>query len=42
MMDKRELLYSVIESDKDELFELLGNLIRINSENFGSHGNEIE
>ncbi|NLM77258.1 MAG: M20 family metallopeptidase [Ruminococcaceae bacterium] len=29
-----------IEQGQEELFDLLGRLIRINSENFGSHGNE--
>ena len=38
-MDIKQLC-SVIESHKDELFELLCNLIRVNSENFSSHGNE--
>ena len=36
----KQLLYKKIEADKDELFALLGSLIQINSENFGSHGNE--
>jgi len=36
----KQLLYEKIEADKDELFALLGSLIQINSENFGSHGNE--
>ncbi len=30
----------LIESRKEELFSLLGDLVRINSENFGDHGNE--
>ena len=33
---------SLIESRQDELFELLGNLIKINSENFMNAGNEEE
>jgi len=33
-------LCSQIEEKKDELFSLLSDLIKINSENFGSHGNE--
>lgn len=35
-------LCTLIEERKEELFELLGSLIRINSENFRSHGNEQE
>lgn len=30
----------LIETNKQELFELLSNLIKINSESFGDHGNE--
>ncbi|MBR2043654.1 MAG: M20 family metallopeptidase [Clostridia bacterium] len=30
----------LIETNKQELFELLSNLIKINSESFGEHGNE--
>ena len=37
---RKQLLYEKIESDKEELFALLGSLIQINSENFGSYGNE--
>lgn len=37
-----EIICNLIESRKDELFELLGNLIKINSENFLSYGNEEE
>lgn len=37
---QKQLLYEKIEADKEELFALLGSLIQINSENFGSHGNE--
>lgn len=33
---------SKIEEKKNELFELLSDLIKINSENFSSHGNEEE
>ncbi|MBQ9858117.1 MAG: M20 family metallopeptidase [Oscillospiraceae bacterium] len=33
-------LSSLIDNHQDELYALLCNLIRINSENFGSHGNE--
>ena len=29
-----------IDARKQDLFELLSSLIRINSENFGDHGNE--
>ena len=35
-------LMDAIESRKDELFKLLGDLIKINSEDFGSYGNELE
>ena len=38
----KEKLYEIIERDKEELFDLLGNLIRINSENFGDYGTDIE
>lgn len=38
----KEKLYEIIERDKEELFDLLGSLIRINSENYGDYGNEIE
>lgn len=34
------IILEMIEERKQELFELLGNLVRINSENFGDHGNE--
>lgn len=37
----KEKLYQLIEKDKEELFSLLGSLIKINSENFGDHGNDI-
>lgn len=33
-------LCSLIDSRREELYDLLCSLIRINSENFGSHGNE--
>ena len=36
------VLCDLIEQRKDELFKLLGDLIRINSENFGSYGKEKE
>lgn len=35
-------LCNLIDDRKDELFDLLCRLIRINSENFGPHGNEEE
>lgn len=35
-------LCELIEARKDELFALLSSLIKINSESFGSHGNEEE
>lgn len=38
-MDEKKL-YSLIEERKDELFGLLSELIKINSENFITHGNE--
>lgn len=41
-MKDRELLREKIEQDKKELFELLGSLIKINSENFISYGNETQ
>jgi len=37
-----EMICDLIESRKEELFELLGNLIKINSENFLSYGKEEE
>ena len=40
-MDKQTLFRSIDER-KEELFELLSQLIKINSENFGSRGNEQE
>ena len=39
---EREEFYRLIDERQNELFELLGALIRINSENFRSHGNEKE
>jgi len=36
----KKRLYQTIDRDKEELFVLLGSLIQINSENFGTHGNE--
>ena len=38
----REMLLQQIDQRQDELYDLLCQLIRINSENFGSHGNESE
>lgn len=38
-MDTQQLC-SLIDSKKDELFTLLSDLIKINSESFSSHGNE--
>lgn len=38
-MDKKAILH-LIDERKDELFSLLSSFIRINSENFWSHGNE--
>lgn len=35
-------LFKVIDSQKNELFELLSSLVKINSESFKSHGNEEE
>ncbi len=40
-MDIKELC-KLIDGRKDELFSLLSSLIKINSESFGSHGNEEE
>ena len=39
---KIETLNKLIEENRDRLFDLLGQLIRINSENFSSYGNEKE
>lgn len=33
-------IFSMIDERKEELFELLSSLVKINSENFSSHGNE--
>lgn len=41
MIDLKSLC-TLIDARKDELFELLSSLVRINSENFGPYGNEIE
>ena len=41
MMDTKRIC-SLIEERKEELFELLGSLVRINSENFSTGGNEEE
>ena len=38
----RAALMDLIEQRQEELYDLLCRLIRINSENFGSHGNESE
>ena len=38
----RNTLFQLIDQRQDELFDLLSRLIRINSENFGSYGNETE
>ena len=38
----RQTLMDLIDQRQDELYDLLCQLIRINSENFGSHGNESE
>lgn len=38
-MEIKELCRQIDER-KEELFKLLSNLIQINSENFGTHGNE--
>lgn len=40
-MDRQKLM-ELIDQRQDELYDLLCQLIRINSENFGSHGNETE
>lgn len=40
-MNKQQL-FDLIDEKQGELFELLGSLIKINSVNFGSHGNEQE
>ena len=40
-MDKK-LISELIEERKEELFELLSSLIKINSENFRTYGNEEE
>ena len=39
MLDIQELNRS-IEAQQDKLFQTLSELIQINSENFGAHGNE--
>ncbi len=38
----KETFFRVIERDKEELFQILSDLIKINSENFGTYGNETE
>ncbi len=42
MNNLKETFFNIIERDKQELFEILSSLIKINSENFGAHGNETE
>lgn len=42
LKEQKIRLYQTIDSNKEELFTLLGSLIQINSENFGTHGNEAE
>ncbi len=42
MEKTKQQLYEVIERDKNELFEILSSLIKINSESFASYGNEEE
>jgi len=34
--------FGIVDERKDELFELLSNLVKINSESFGNYGNEEE
>ena len=41
-MINKDSLYKIIERDKNELFSILCDLIKINSESFASHGNEAE
>ncbi|MBO5909525.1 MAG: M20 family metallopeptidase, partial [Clostridia bacterium] len=41
-MDIKQKLYDAIENNKEELFGILSDLIKINSENFGTTGNEAE
>ena len=41
MMTYRKFM-ELIDQRQEELYELLCSLIRINSENFGSHGNETD
>ena len=38
----QEKIFKLIEERKDELFSLLSSLVKINSESFGSYGNEEE
>ena len=42
MCEIKNKLFNAIENDKEELFGLLSDLIKINSENFGAYGNEEE
>jgi len=37
-----KMIFAAIDERKDELFDLLCRLVRINSENFGYKGNEKE
>ena len=37
-----QVLCKLIDENKEELFSLLGSLIKINSENYGTGGNEKE
>lgn len=41
-MNAKERLLAAVEERQSELFDLLGQLIRINSESFGTTGNEAE
>lgn len=42
MNETKSKLFEAIENDKEELFGILSDLIKINSENFGKYGNEEE
>lgn len=42
MNEIKNKLFKAIENDKEELFGILSDLIKINSENFGAYGNEEE
>ncbi len=41
-MERIELLNKAIDENKEELFKLLGDLIRINTENYVIHGNDAQ